>query len=309
MESDDKYQPISTRFDKFTLTASSEVRELEEFKTLQSDTDDIMSQLRKSLRAQVIKCAKLEAANFLESLQKFLVDCISDTVAIFCTANEIEEDLCFAICNKLIEVSGDAIGKEFSLTSFSLLSLFQTEKTSANMNMELPDDAKDVITDASQAIIKAFVNPWEIYIAQEKTNTRTIKINKRAKLLLTAKATKDAELILDSKEPVSRETLDELVAKRTATEVKRQIDALKASLKDDGGKKPSAQAKKKKGNEKRKGKEKADASRKDTDPVSQGKKKENSKKKGENKSSTSKKKRKHRSASRKRSNKSARVCR
>ena len=90
------------------------------------------------------------------------------------------------------------------------------------MNMELPDDAKDVITDASQAIIKAFVNPWEIYIAQEKTNTRTIKINKRAKLLLTAKATKDAELILGSEEPVSRETLDELVAKRTATEVKRK---------------------------------------------------------------------------------------
>ena len=289
MEEEDKYQPISTRFNKFTLTAAKEVTELEEFKILQQDTDDIMSKLRDALRAQVIKCAKLEAATFRDSMQKFLVECIMDTVAIFCTANEVEEDLCYALCYKLIEENGDAIGKEFSLTSSSLLSLFQTEKNMANMNMEIPEETKGVIKEASQAIIKAFVNPWEIYIAQEKTNTRTIKINKRAKLLLTAKATTDAELILDSEEPVTRETLDDLVAKRTATEVKRQMTLLKASLKDDGGKKPSAQAKKKKGNEKGKGKEKADASRKDTDPVLQGKKKESSKKKEENKSSNSKK--------------------
>ena len=289
MEEEDKYQPISTRFNKFTLTAAKEVTELEEFKILQQDTDDIMSKLRDALRAQVIKCAKLEATTFRDNMQKFLVECIMDTVAIFCTANEVDEDLCYALCHKLIEENGDAIGKEFSLTSSSLLSLFQTEKNMANMNMEIPEETKGVIKEASQAIIKAFVNPWEIYIAQEKTNTRTIKINKRAKLLLTAKATTDAELILDSEEPVTRETLDELVAKRTATEVKRQMTLLKASLKDDGGKKPSAQAKKKKGNEKGKGKEKADASRKDTDPVLQGKKKESSKKKEENKSSNSKK--------------------
>ena len=177
------------------------------------------------------------------------------------------------------------------------------------MNMELPDDAKDVITDASQAIIKAFVNPWEIYIAQEKTNTRTIKINKRAKLLLTAKATKDAELILNSEEPVSRETLDELVAKRTATEVKRQIDALKASLKTTGARNPAPKQKRKRETKKEKEKKKQTHHAKIQIPSCKERRKKVRRRRKKTRAQIRKKEPKHRIASRTRSKKSARFCR
>ena len=177
----------------------------------------------------------------------------------------------------MIKSGNPALTKYLSLTNDELLNFFAAEYNIDKVPETLSSTHDRIRSKASSAILATFVNSWSTYLQQEEANDIAIKINKKAKLILTSKATDDAAMVLDKEESVSRENLEELISKRTAAEVKRQMNALKSSLKDNGGNSSSAH-KNKKGQGKGKGKG-ADEKTKDTGKSKNQSKKGDSKKK------------------------------
>ena len=277
MESDSSYQPISTRFSSFKIKASDDVKDLAELKSIQDKANKAIATLRTTLRAQVLECAKLEAKTALSALQKAMADAIMNTVAIFCVEAKTDETHAPGIACHLIKSGDPALTKYLSLTNDELLNFFAAEYNIDKVPETLSSTHDRIRSKASSAILATFVNSWSTYLQQEEANDIAIKINKKAKLILTSKATDDAAMVLDKEESVSRENLEELISKRTAAEVKRQMNALKSSLKDNGGNSSSAH-KNKKGQGKGKGKG-ADEKTKDTGKSKNQSKKGDSKKK------------------------------
>ena len=253
MESDSSYQPISTRFSSFKIKASDDVKDLEDFKSIQEEADEAIATLRSKLQDQVIACAKLEAKTALSAVQKSMMEAIMHTVAIFYVEAKTEETSAPGIAYHMIKSCDKAITKYLSLTNAQLLSLFAAEYNISATPDELSTEHERIRVKAGSAILSAFVNSWSTYLQQEDSNDIAIKINKKAKSILTTKATDDSAIKLDSEESVSRENLEELISKRTAAEVKRQMNAFKSSLKD-GGSDGSSARKNKKETKKGKGK-------------------------------------------------------
>ena len=59
MMEDDEFIPQSSCI-KFTLMVSKEAEEDQEFKDLQETTNEIITNCRKSLKAQILKCINVE---------------------------------------------------------------------------------------------------------------------------------------------------------------------------------------------------------------------------------------------------------
>eukprot|EP00957_Ditylum_brightwellii_P166301 12660234-Ditylum_brightwellii.AAC.1 len=92
METNDNYIPKSCQL-KFNLTASAKTKELTEVKELKNKTVNIVSDIQKCLKAQVIKHNKLEIKGKQEQLKKHFITALLPFVQAILRENNITSSI------------------------------------------------------------------------------------------------------------------------------------------------------------------------------------------------------------------------
>ena len=300
MEANAEYQPISTRIN-FRLDACEAVKETQAFADLQSKVDDTLTQLKKDLREHVIECAGLQRSHLRSEARSTAITLVMNTVSIFATAYGIDQSFVHPLALEAIKKKGDLFLTHLQLTPDAFATLYSTEQNATNEVVVLPDRSDDLIKGVGTCLHGVMKTSWDAYLAQEKQNELTISINKRAKLILSAKSTEEAAMEVDKEASMSHKYMDELIAKKAKQEVQRQMRQFQSKIKAERGNDVSASQKKKTAQEKKQeqkskqekgkgknGKDKADESRTDSGKAKKGKGKKGSNaqqhktKKGEN---------------------------
>ena len=247
LESDSLYQPISSRY-AFTLRANAEVKETQAFKDLQAEVEKTLDNFKSELRKHTVDCAKLERDHYLESSKTAACLLVQHTVAIFCTAHGLDDALVHDIAMECIRENGTNFVSHLNSTDASFLQLYKQETGASESVLTLSDTGNNVKRDATRCIIDILSGAIDAYLKQDRQNEITLTINRKAKLILTTKATNDSAMEVEKESTMSVKTMEELINKRAMAAVDRRFSQLNKEAKNGArGKTDSASKNKKNG--------------------------------------------------------------
>ena len=289
MTDDQDFVPRSARVD-FEFHVSKPAEESPEFTALREDTNDLITAFQRSLTQKILAATRLEHNILTRSVQDDLVESLRVVVQAFLIVGEKATDDIDASVYSLVHTYQDTL---FEVVGLDLDAFVARYKTAHNID-SFPSaaaaaaaaaaagvataDGHDSDRDDSlgyvlagippapavdpclanihRAIVSVFVEPWRLFLKQQRQNDIHLELKKLSTAHFTETATVDAAMDVDAEPAADRRHLGDLIRKATQDEtrklqrelqsVRSQLAAVKLPPKNDQrGRPPNGASKKK----------------------------------------------------------------
>lgn len=240
----DEFIPRSARI-KFEFHMSDTASESDKFKTLNTETQNLILAFQQTLKAQVVKAIEIEASTFLLEIQTNFVEAVKHISKAFLVLesplkNTHDVD---TTVNHLMTSHGLTLLKYTSMTMPEFRTLYNTLHDAPSMLNEpthertamviinpytqsqsqgaplTQSDDRPSTQPIKRAMEAVFVTAFSQYSDQVKKNQISLQLQAYATEVFTDASTKAASDLLDKEPSADQETLHQLISKATAAAV------------------------------------------------------------------------------------------
>ena len=287
MTDDQDFVPRSARVN-FEFHVSKPAEESPEFTALREDTNDLIAAFQRSLTQKILAVTRLEHTLLTRSVQDDFIESLRVIVRAFLIVGEKATDDVDVSVYSLVHTYQDTL---FEVVKLDLDAFVPRYKTAHNIN-SFPSAAATAAATAGvaaaaghdsdrddslgyalagippapavdpclanihRAIVSVFVEPWKLFLRQQRQNDIHLELKKLSTAHFTEKATVDAAMDVDAEPAADRRHLGDLIRKATQDEtrqlqrelqsVRSQLAAIKQSPKNAQRGRPQNGASKKK---------------------------------------------------------------
>ena len=257
METNSDFIPRSARI-SFELHMTADAAATQEFQTLQTNTNNKVTEFRLFLKNQIIEATKIETKILTQQIQDNFITSLRHVITVFLTANSIAptSDAIKTITKAVIEDTSIFTHSELTHDSF-LLRASQINNEPLENNPTPMDHSDSLVIQGytpyqigpatqeaiqppnlspnltavaqttKQAFKSIFVMAWDQYLEQTKKNKVNHELSKLQVSVLDDPATQRAASIVANEASVDAKTLKNIVVAHTKAETKHLTNQLK----------------------------------------------------------------------------------